>query len=66
MTTRQTIRQAMRHERRSLSPQQRRAASRALARHLSTHALFQRSDHIALYLANDGDQGRCQFYSHRR
>lgn len=55
MTSRQSIRQAMRRERRALTPQQRQAASQALARNLSTHPLFRRSRHIALYLANDGE-----------
>lgn len=55
MTSRQSIRQTMRRERRRLSRRQRQQAARELARRLGRHPVFQRSRHIAFYLANDGE-----------
>lgn len=45
----------MRQQRRNLTPNQRRHAAAALARHLSGHPLFLHSRHIAFYLPNDGE-----------
>ncbi|GAB4302077.1 MAG: 5-formyltetrahydrofolate cyclo-ligase [Thiohalomonadaceae bacterium] len=52
---RNAIRRQMRRQRRALSPAARRAAALALARQLGNSALFLRSEHIAFYLANDGE-----------
>jgi 5-formyltetrahydrofolate cyclo-ligase len=52
---RNALRRAMRQQRRSLSQQQQRHASRLLARRLGSHPLFLRSRHIAFYLPNDGE-----------
>lgn len=52
---RNTLRRQMRRQRRSLSRADRRDAAQALARHLGNSTLFLRSEHIAFYLANDGE-----------
>lgn len=52
---RNTLRRAMRQQRRALSPQQQQAAALALDRILGRHPLFQKSQHIAIYLPNDGE-----------
>lgn len=55
MTTREAIRRQMRQQRRALSAAEVRRASQALTQRLGNSALFRRSDHIAFYLANDGE-----------
>jgi len=55
MTTRDAIRRQMRQQRRALSAAESRRAAAALSQHLGNSALFRRSDHIAFYLANDGE-----------
>jgi 5-formyltetrahydrofolate cyclo-ligase len=52
---RNAIRREMRRRRRALAPADRREAAQALARQLGTSPLFLRSEHIAFYLANDGE-----------
>lgn len=52
---RNVIRQGMRRRRRALSPADRHEAAQALARQLGNSTLFLRSEHIAFYLANDGE-----------
>lgn len=52
---RNAIRRQMRRQRRALSQAERREAALALARQLGNSPLFLRSEHIAFYLANDGE-----------
>lgn len=52
---RQTLRQALRARRRSLSPLQQKRAALAITRQLLGHPQVQRSRHIAIYLPNDGE-----------
>lgn len=52
---RDEIRRQMRRRRRALTCAEVRQASRALARQLGNSTLFLRSEHIAFYLANDGE-----------
>ena len=51
----QQLRRRMRRARRALSPQQQQSAAQALARHVASHGVFQRSQRIALYLAVQGE-----------
>lgn len=53
--SRHTIRREMRRRRRSLSPREQLRAARELEKVVSRQPLFQRSQHIAFYLANDGE-----------
>ena len=55
MDKRQQIRQQIRHQRRSLSQQERESAATGLSRQLTHSKLFHHSRHIAFYLANDGE-----------
>ncbi len=52
---RNSIRQHMREKRNQLSPQQQLASARKLAQLLLKQSWFQRTNNIALYLANDGE-----------
>lgn len=52
---RNDIRRQMRRQRRALSSAARHEAARTLARQLGNSAQFLRSEHIAFYLANDGE-----------
>ncbi|MCW8918427.1 MAG: 5-formyltetrahydrofolate cyclo-ligase [Gammaproteobacteria bacterium] len=52
---RNTLRKALRQQRRELSAHQQHAAALDLDRILGRHPLFLRSRHIALYLPNDGE-----------
>lgn len=52
---RNTLRKELRQQRRALSPQQQQQAALALDRVLGRHPLFLRSQHIAIYLPNDGE-----------
>jgi 5-formyltetrahydrofolate cyclo-ligase len=54
-TNRTDLRRQMRHQRRSLSAQQRHRAASELERTLACHSLFLHSRHIAFYLPNDGE-----------
>ncbi|MDM8545040.1 5-formyltetrahydrofolate cyclo-ligase [Candidatus Venteria ishoeyi] len=51
----QALRQQLRQQRRMLSPHQQKSHAQHLARHLGHHPRFLRSQHIACYLANDGE-----------
>ncbi|MCJ8168271.1 5-formyltetrahydrofolate cyclo-ligase [Atopomonas sediminilitoris] len=53
--TRAQLRKALRQQRRDLSSLQQRQAARALKQRLSTHPWLRRAQHVALYLANDGE-----------
>lgn len=52
---RKALRQQLRAARRALSPQQQRQASLGCLRQLMQNPRFMRSQHLALYLANDGE-----------
>lgn len=52
---RRALRQQMRRQRRALTRQQRAQAAQQLAQRLASQPLFLRSQHIALYLPNDGE-----------
>ncbi len=52
---RNTLRRELRQQRRALTAQQQRAAATALDRLVGRHPLFLRSQHIAIYLPNDGE-----------
>lgn len=52
---RRTLRRELRARRQALSRTQQRHASEKLLRQLAHHPLFRRSQHIALYLASDGE-----------
>jgi 5-formyltetrahydrofolate cyclo-ligase len=52
---RTTLRRELRQQRRGLSTHQQHTAALALAQVLGRHPLFLRSQHIALYLPNDGE-----------
>ncbi|MDN3651863.1 5-formyltetrahydrofolate cyclo-ligase [Thalassotalea ponticola] len=54
-TQRQTIRQQVRNQRRSLSAEQQEAAKLAICDRLTAHPRVQSAQHIAVYLANDGE-----------
>ena len=53
--TRSQLRQFLRSKRRSLSPSQQTQAAQQLYRQLAQHPLFCRAQHIALYIASDGE-----------
>ena len=53
--TRAQLRQLLRHKRRSLSSAQQQQAAQQLCQQLAQHPLFRRAQHIALYLASDGE-----------
>lgn len=53
--TRSQLRQFLRNKRRSLSPSQQTQAAQQLYRQLAQHPLFCRAQHIALYIASDGE-----------
>ncbi len=55
MASRDEIRRQMRQRRRSLPATAKRAAAHALARRVTCSTLLQRHQHIAFYLANDGE-----------
>ncbi|NLS12858.1 5-formyltetrahydrofolate cyclo-ligase [Vibrio sp. SM6] len=55
MPTRHALRKQMRQRRQSLSPRQQREASHQLVERFTTLAHYERSEHIALYLTNDGE-----------
>ena len=52
---RTALRRQLRQARRALTPLQQRQASQQLLRQLAQHPLYRRSQHIAFYLANDGE-----------
>lgn len=52
---RAALRRQLRQTRRALTPLQQRQASQQLLRQLAQHPLYRRSQHIAFYLANDGE-----------
>lgn len=52
---RRILRRRLRSARRALSPAQQKKASLGLLRQLAQHPLFRRSQHVAFYLANDGE-----------
>jgi 5-formyltetrahydrofolate cyclo-ligase len=53
--TRAQLRQLLRNKRRSLSASQQQQAAQQLYQQLAQHPLFRRAQHIALYLASDGE-----------
>ncbi|MDY0249790.1 MAG: 5-formyltetrahydrofolate cyclo-ligase [Pseudomonas sp.] len=53
--TRAQLRQLLRNKRRSLSTSQQQQAAQQLYQQLAQHPLFRRAQHIALYLASDGE-----------
>ncbi len=53
--SRATLRQAIRQQRRALTPAQRQHYARQLASHIVHSRLFRPAQHIACYLANDGE-----------
>ncbi|NOX09701.1 MAG: 5-formyltetrahydrofolate cyclo-ligase [Gammaproteobacteria bacterium] len=55
MSSINTIRQSIRQQRAKLNRRQRQRAARQLARHVITHPLFLRSQHIAAYLPINGE-----------
>ncbi len=55
MTDRQSIRAAIRQQRQQLTAAENQAASQQLSNHLANTPLFLRSQHIAVYVANDGE-----------
>ncbi len=55
MDERKLIRQRMRQQRHELSEAERQNKALQVSRHLQQSHLFQNSQHIALYLANDGE-----------
>ncbi len=55
ISSRASIRQTMRRQRRELPPEQRRRAATLLARHLASSPLVLRSRRIGCYMANDGE-----------
>ena len=55
MDNRKLIRQQMREQRRALSDTERQYRALQLSAHLQQSRIFQNSQHIALYLANDGE-----------
>lgn len=50
-----SLRREMRRKRRSLSPLQQRKAAQKLKTTITISSLFNRSKHVAIYLANDGE-----------
>ncbi len=54
-TDRSRLRQQLRKRRRALTPAQQHQAARSLCKQLKRQPLFTRSQHIALYLPNDGE-----------
>jgi len=55
MSSRNKLRQQIRQQRRALSPHQRHMLARQLAQQLVHNQLFRSCEHIACYLANDGE-----------
>lgn len=55
LTDRKTLRQLLRHRRRSLSGYQQQQAAKQLAHRLIRHPWFARSQHIAFYQSTDGE-----------
>lgn len=55
MSARNSIRKTMREKRRALSQQQRALAAEKFADHFSKSRIFLNSEHIAFYMANDGE-----------
>jgi 5-formyltetrahydrofolate cyclo-ligase len=53
--SRKSLRKQLRTARRALSLAQQRRASEQVARRISSHPVFLRSQHIALYMAEDGE-----------
>lgn len=53
--TRAQLRQLLRNKRRNLSSSQQQQAAQQLCQRLTQHPLFRRAQHIALYLASDGE-----------
>ncbi|QJD59295.1 5-formyltetrahydrofolate cyclo-ligase [Pseudomonas sp. gcc21] len=64
--SRSALRRRLRQTRRKLSPAQQRKASQQLFRQLAQHPLFIRSQHIAFYLANDGEIDPALLMAHAR
>lgn len=64
--SRSALRSQLRTARRALLPSQQRHASRQLFRRLAQHPLFRRSQHIAFYLANDGEIDPAPLFKHAR
>ncbi|KAA0695375.1 5-formyltetrahydrofolate cyclo-ligase [Halopseudomonas laoshanensis] len=64
--SRSALRSQLRAARRALPPSQQRHASRQLFRRLAQHPLFRRSQHIAFYLANDGEIDPTPLFKHAR
>lgn len=54
-TSRAQLRRQLRQQRRNLSPSQQAHAAQQLFKQLAQHPLFRRAQHIALYLASDGE-----------
>lgn len=63
---RQLARQYLRYQRRSLSLQQQRQASRQLAQQLQSLPAFQNAQHIALYWPQDGEINALNLRSHKK
>ncbi len=55
VSTRFQLRQLLRNKRRSLSPSQQTQAAQQLYQQLAQHPLFRRAQHIAFYIASDGE-----------
>lgn len=53
--SRAQLRQQLRQQRRTISPSQQAQAAQQLFKQLAQHPLFQRAQHIALYIASDGE-----------
>ena len=52
---RKQLRKQLRSKRRALTPSQQQKAAQRLVKHLRAHPVFLRSQHIALYMADDGE-----------
>ena len=55
MNSRQQLRKRLREQRRSLSAHERKRFSKQLAKRFAKSSLFRNSNHIAFYIANDGE-----------
>ena len=64
--SRSALRRRLRQTRRNLSPALQHQASQRLFRQLAQHPLFIRSQHIAFYLANDGEIDPALLMAHAR
>jgi len=55
MDSRKDLRKTLRAKRRVLTPTQQKTAAQQLVKHLRSHPVFLRSQHISFYMADDGE-----------